>query len=911
MNINYQKSAARKGFDPVQQTRENVNQILNRSKQEAKFTEQVAKSDLAERQRQQDAVNEAYKIEQEQEKRDYEILLDNLQREEQSRQAAAQKQAEAQQKMFSSLSTLSANAAKAYQDYSKKQEKYQIEADLNAYRTDPEYRRRVQEASRKWRTEQTVQSGNVLRGMALASVTGEDEYEIARFGQAAIPLTIGQQMGVIEDKARGYGMFLQTGTVNINGQDVSAAEAKLDPKLYTEWISKARTQFLDNQGLSGYSMQALSPVLDNMMASENNAVNLSAREFTKRQQAETLFKAEDLLNQFDTSTSKKQTQSLVDQFINQYVAGGSTQKAAVDKIFELIVTAEEGGNLLSGQQREWLLDSNDGRPGTTFRSNDLKMSEARRNLLRSQREADRNYRQEQRNRVDDFVRNSLEGELGERLRQARDRGDATEVDAIVSEIRRSAEDISPGYALSSPILNQLETFSTGADQADREEVDRKVQAGELLDRAEIISTIEDEEVRKYAFEQLERQKEERYGPDYIRMMEDVQAEAKRLTQSSANATSGSGRDRNPFQGEIERDMKAQIELQFQTALKNNKGDRSAASREVRKWWKENVTDSAVNDTSARYYAQRNGKNGITGFPNIPGGVVGSGARSVAEARQNLAPGAGRTIEGVLDTPQSLFTQSQLRDTVARYNAQDGSYFVPPTARAAQLQAERNGKKVSIEEIINRQVDAVNREQSAFDPNYEPIPQLVVPAAARSMDNVRRETREILNNTSTLSPARALRASADPALRGNEVLQTSVRNGMKPFYITGGATNGGWSEHTDIKQMDTPGTPEDEWGTRYSEDALDDYVSFTDPEFGEITLSELRRRIPIPGGNFGDPRPYGGHAGLDFGTKAGTELFLKNGARKLYDEEVPGNGTRTVIELPDGRRFGFLHGKGVR
>jgi hypothetical protein len=140
------------------------------------------------------------------------------------------------------------------------------------------------------------------------------------------------------------------------------------------------------------------------------------------------------------------------------------------------------------------------------------------------------------------------------------------------------------------------------------------------------------------------------------------------------------------------------------------------------------------------------------------------------------------------------------------------------------------------------------------------------------------------------------------------------NNMSPtlqhFYTTGGETNGGWSEHTDFKQMDNPNTVEDEWGQYWEPDELDNYISFTDPEFGEITLSELRRRIPISGGNYGDPRSYGPHAGWDYGTKAGTKLFLKNGARKISTERVPGNGWRSVFKLPDGRYFAALHGKGV-
>jgi hypothetical protein len=149
---------------------------------------------------------------------------------------------------------------------------------------------------------------------------------------------------------------------------------------------------------------------------------------------------------------------------------------------------------------------------------------------------------------------------------------------------------------------------------------------------------------------------------------------------------------------------------------------------------------------------------------------------------------------------------------------------------------------------------------------------------------------------------------------SEYVPTRDPNNMSPtlqhFYTTGGETNGGWSEHTDFKQMDNPDTVEDEWGQYWEPDELDNYIGFTDPEFGDITLSELRKRWPIPGGNFGDPRSYGPHAGWDYGTKAGTKLYLKNGARKISTTRVPGNGWRSVFKLPDGRYFAALHGKGV-
>ena len=59
-----------------------------------------------------------------------------------------------------------------------------------------------------------------------------------------------------------------------------------------------------------------------------------------------------------------------------------------------------------------------------------------------------------------------------------------------------------------------------------------------------------------------------------------------------------------------------------------------------------------------------------------------------------------------------------------------------------------------------------------------------------------------------------------------------------------------------------------------------YIS-NDPEFGEISLGQLQKRIPIPGGEYGAPRSYGGHAGWDYPTKDGTELFLTGWSKEDF------------------------------
>ena len=134
-----------------------------------------------------------------------------------------------------------------------------------------------------------------------------------------------------------------------------------------------------------------------------------------------------------------------------------------------------------------------------------------------------------------------------------------------------------------------------------------------------------------------------------------------------------------------------------------------------------------------------------------------------------------------------------------------------------------------------------------------------------------------------------------------------------FYTTGTLTNGGYSEHTDVKQADDPNTPENEFGTYFPEDdkVLMESVIVEDPEFGETNLASINQKLykgNTPSGmRYGASRPYGTHRGWDYGTKDKSKLRLANGAIKIKDEYVAGNGWRTTIKLKDGRYFEFLHG----
>lgn len=131
--------------------------------------------------------------------------------------------------------------------------------------------------------------------------------------------------------------------------------------------------------------------------------------------------------------------------------------------------------------------------------------------------------------------------------------------------------------------------------------------------------------------------------------------------------------------------------------------------------------------------------------------------------------------------------------------------------------------------------------------------------------------------------------------------------MRPTlaYITSDLGSPGQS-HLDVKQWDNPNTAKNEDRMEFADNVLDNFVVVKDPEFGTIPIGQLRRKLPGRGDSFAGHVARGSH-GIDYPTAMGSQIFLQNGAR-IVSKAHTAWGTKVVIQLPDGRRFSFLHGK---
>ena len=932
MEVSYQRSAQRKGFDPLQKSRDNVTQLVKRNNEELKSIEKAAKSDLEERKRQQEAIEVNKKIESAQVDRDYKILEGNLIRKEKGRATAASTNMEAWQKTFGQLESLSKNAAKMNAEYTEKMSQKQREADYNEYRTNPEYRKKVQEASQRMRSEQNVAELEALNSVNVVDQLSEDKYSVARAMSGIQGLTEGQRMGLASTAAQNYPSWqaqqLEAGkTVEVGGQQVSTTAVQNDPLLYSQWQAESRGKYMQENGFSGMSIEAVSPFIDKMDQTDAAGLRGVASNFTNIQRDRAGVAAntglQDIMNrsQIEGQTAggyqelvmtdaAKVFEQLVYKNKGQQ---GEAMKQMLDQLYALDISGNIAGRGETQRNLNIILDMPLGRDGSTLRSNRKLMATFKTRQLKASRaeESFQRQREEQEilDQADVVITNP---EFVSKATAMAQSGDMAGLTAMYDEV------IKPLYGegmSAMPAIAKLErsrsVFTKQAQVSDKATLEQFREEG-TLNREMIISTVEDPKLRKEYLALVEEQNRQQMGPQYQQTVERIDALARKFTTTAINGKNPAS-IKNEFEEYIARDMKAQTKAIYTAELQRTGGDTAAAGTAANEWLTaqsqafanndETIRDGRYKGEVARYKTDKTGTV-FKGFPNA--GATGPTAIDFKKAR--VAIQNAPNLLSALETPGTLFSNAQLRDVATRYNNKDGSYFIPPSAAAMVQAAELRGVKLSINDVIDKQINAVNKANAGKE-GYTPIPNLVKEPGERDMTELRSWAKDIVFDAKTITDNRYRRAQTDPAFGEERARQVLSSNTRTKFYTTGGETNYGWSEHTDIKQMDTPGTAADEWGTNFSTDALDDYVHFNDPEFGEITLGQLQKKIPISGGQYGAPRSYGPHAGWDYPTKDGTELFLTGGARKISDELVPGNGTRTTIELPDGRRFAFLHGKG--
>ena len=128
----------------------------------------------------------------------------------------------------------------------------------------------------------------------------------------------------------------------------------------------------------------------------------------------------------------------------------------------------------------------------------------------------------------------------------------------------------------------------------------------------------------------------------------------------------------------------------------------------------------------------------------------------------------------------------------------------------------------------------------------------------------------------------------------DVLTPGLR---KLAYVTGNIGPTSTGEHLDVK---------DSSGQRFHYTALDKYVEIDDPQYGTISLGDLREKTGFVGDSWDEHKARNSH-GIDYGSASGSKVYVKNGATVVGSVPTE-HGDRVTIGLPTGKQYTFLHGR---
>jgi hypothetical protein len=259
---------------------------------------------------------------------------------------------------------------------------------------------------------------------------------------------------------------------------------------------------------------------------------------------------------------------------------------------------------------------------------------------------------------------------------------------------------------------------------------------------------------------------------------------------------------------------------------------------------------------------------------------------IAIERTDLLLNAGR----ITDNRPGGDLANQMLDALRQY-------FRSKAEGEANLQQKQRNFTIEMEEIrkaaarfqldVARKVDEIERQGVELNRDIEraklttarAIYDLQIQAADYQ---VARQKEAIAEMTSAAQQLTAT-AGLTQQLSGGSSSGTYYQGGIGPR----GANQ--YGPHFDIKRSD---------GGYFPRNALDRYVS--------VNGRPLSSGVTVPGGEYGAPRSYGGHAGWDyaFGGRAG--LTLQNGA-KWAGSSRGSYGDATAFMTPDGKVYKIIHG----
>ena len=782
MKLEYQRSAARKGFQAEQVSRANVQQILNQGQQEAANLRAFAESDIRERKRQSQAMQENYEFEARQEAQNYEILQRNLATKIEQTVKGGQQALEAQNAMFNSFATLSSTAAKAYDAYKTKQDEITKKNDIDKYFYDSEYRASVDAAMTGMTFENAAVEREAVAERDAAELVSFNKVPVAEFTERASKLSIGQRIAYVKGQTSDYAGYVSKffgdldRKVEVDGKAYTVRDVIANQSLYNEVLtSTVRPAFLQEKGLMGLSIEAMSPGLDGMRQIESQLVTDVGNQQIAKTKQDTLSNAE---AQLSTLTGNELVAALPTIVKNLNWANGFDTSKTRKQFVELLSATDANSDpLITGADRELLLKAKifQGPNGKTFSLEEYKgdMSTISKNLRDAKNEEFRRMRQDAQREAFTWYQESgrpqLEAAIADiEATSASPDEKALRIQRLVTDLEKELRSVSKGFDVNpGDFRNYTRSLVDDSKQEKEAYQDKRIQEGTVDE--DLIDAEPDEQRRAVLEEAYEEQQANKYGPQFREVLETNSQRAKTLTGGTAGGTQVDPKFKNQFTTLIQRQLDEDFRKEFIKYKQANPdatdGLAALKAGEVLDKW---VTEATTGSGTGRYRRTLSGTNTVIGFPGLQ---LSGPPRKTGTDLTNYA----RNWTEEVNKSESLLNGVQLRQISDNFYA--GSYAVPQTVndltkRIAQFKKDNPDAGIEVptaQEVINAQIDAYNKKM----PEGMKIRNLKPNKAEKFLKESSPYTRDILSdfpNLSTMRSSRALSATPD----GNYLLPSSNR-----------------------------------------------------------------------------------------------------------------------------------------
>ena len=628
-----------------------------------------------------------------------------------------------------------------------------------------------------------------------ADAVSFDRLPVAQMSRAITRLSPGQQIAYTKDRAAQYPGYIAQAlsdpeaNIEVNGQAYKAAEISKDPGLYSQFLTETRYRFLDENGLSGLSMEAMREALDPMMQVEGQLLATNQDEFVAQQRTNAIQEALLLGERMATGEIQAGT---ADTIYSQLVYGYSGEYAKVNEEVERIVQ-----NLPPERRQQFLdleLDN-----GSTFGELKSRWDRIRQNDIAEEVKDVRNGQALAQARVTQWGIDNYDN-IRQQLEEAE--GDSTKIQQIENSLEQALIEQSGGYNVDLPgIKNLVNSYSSkAADQFTAQFATDQQQGTLSLEKADQAPTVEAREAYIKAYRAQEVAK---FGPEFAEAQNELETLGGRITQIKGQQAQPG--EQNPFQGVVTRDLKALFRQRFDYAIQEYGVTTAEATAyalqggvDVKAPQPGSIlyeVDQGINQNNpdSRYY--RSADSSYVTFPNL--NLRGSSYKSYPDLKKAV------DTPGFEDRANSVLSQPQLKNLSESWNNRDGTFMLPTNLTKALDDAGYDQSPKARIDLINRQIRAFNED----NPDYA-IKELKPDKFVQDLDAVDPATMRIFEDMPDLSTVRAGRGTAQmEASQGDTTrLQRSIRMpGAQDPVGPAGYNPASFPDPSDVTDLNYPAT----------------------------------------------------------------------------------------------------------